>query len=156
MYALSFALQPGATTQFTNYPFNSMVKFGNTYLGASSEGIYLLDGSDDNGVEIEAYFEPITTDFGSDNPKRMRFIYLGYEAQGDLELTLKADDKATETVVLEAESTKIGQQRRRVPATRELQGRYWNLQVKNMDGCDFAVDSIDVRMVTRSQGITRG
>ena len=156
MYALNFALQPGATTQFTNYPFNSMVKFGNTYLGASSEGIYLLDGSDDDGSEIEAYFEPITTDFGADNPKRMRFIYLGYEAQGDLELTLKADDKDTETITCEAESTKTGQQRRRVPATRELQGRYWNIQVKNMDGCDFAVDSIDVRMIARSQGITRG
>ena len=50
--------------------FNSMCKFGETYLVATEDGgLVSVGGLDDNGVDIDAYFEPVTTDFGVPNPK---------------------------------------------------------------------------------------
>jgi len=146
MYVLDHALQSRATTQYVNYDFNSMVKFGDKYLGACSDGIYELDGDTDDGKYIGAYFEPIVTDFGISNPKKIRFVFLGYEAEGDLIVTLAADEGARQSYVVD--SLKTGQQSRCITTNRNMQGRYPMLGVSNVCGCDFGVDSIDVAIVT--------
>jgi len=152
MYVLDYSIQPGATTQYINYDFNSMVKFGNTYLGACADGIFELGGDDDEGVAIGAYFEPIMTDFGTSKPKKVRFMFLGYEAEGDLLVTLSADEGVEYSFTVA--STKTGQQRRRVAGRRDIQGRYIMFRVSNVDGCDFGLDSIDVSLVIFSEGHT--
>ena len=145
MYVLDYALQARATTQYINYDMNSMVKFGDTFLGASPDGIFELDGATDNGEDIGAYFEPIITDFGISNPKKVRFVFLGYESEGDLIVTLAADEEVRQSYVVD--SLKTGQQSRRMTGNRNMQGRYVMLGISNTDGCDFGVDSINVAIV---------
>ena len=146
MYVLDHALQPRATTQYINYDMNSMVKFGDKYLGASSDGIYELDGDTDDGDSIGAYFEPIVTDFGISNPKKVRFVFLGYESEGDIIVTLAADEGIRQSYIVD--SLKTGQQNRRIPSNRNMQGRYVMVGVSNVCGCDFGVDSMDMVIVT--------
>ena len=145
-YVLDHALQARATTQYIDYDFNSMVKFGDTFLGACDDGIFELDGATDNGNDIGAYFEPIITDFGISNPKKVRFVFLGYEAEGDLIVTLAADEGTRQSYVVD--SLKTGQQGRRMTSNRNMQGRYIMLGVSNTEGCDFGVDSVDLVIVT--------
>lgn len=156
MFVLDYAFQPGATTQYTNYDFNSMVKFGDTFLGACNngidDGIFELDGDTDNGDYIGAYFEPITTDFGISNPKKVRFIFLGYEAEGDLIVTLSADEGSEQSYTVDSQKT--GQQRRRVPTNRNMQGRYIMSRISNVLGCDFALDAMDVTIIIMPHGLT--
>jgi len=144
MFVLDYAIQPGGTTQYINYDFNSMVKFGDVYLGASADGIYELEGDTDDGDRIGAYFEPVVTDFGINNPKKVRFMFLGYEAEGDLIVT-SGDNRST--VSRTVDSVRTGQQWRRITGTREIRGRYLTFQISNVDGCDFGIDSIDVVFV---------
>jgi len=152
MFVLDYAIQPGGTTQYINYDFNSMVKFGDVYLGASVDGIYELDGDTDDGDRIGAYFEPVVTDFGINNPKKVRFMFLGYEAEGDLIVTF-GDNRST--VSRTVDSVRIGQQWRRITGIRGIRGRYLTFQISNVDGCDFGIDSIDVALVVmpRSFGV---
>jgi hypothetical protein len=121
-----------------------MVRFGDKHLGACSGGIFELDGDDDNGIDIEAFFEPIITDFGISNPKKVRFVFLGYESDGDLLLTLAADERNEQSHTVD--SLKTGQQERRVPANRNMEGRYIMVRVSNVAGSDFGLDSIDVAL----------
>ena len=151
MFVLDYAIQPGGTTQYINYDFNSMVKFGNIYLGASADGIYELDGDTDDGDPIGAYFEPIVTDFGINNPKKVRFMFLGYEADGDLIVTF-GDNRSW--VSRTVDSVRTGQQWRRITGTREIRGRYLTFRISNVDGCDFGIDSIDVAVVTMPRSFT--
>jgi hypothetical protein len=148
-YIFDYSIPVKATTQYTNYAFNSMVKFGDKYLGADANGIHELDGDTDNGLDIDAFFEPILTDFGFSNPKRVRFIYMGYEADGNLLLTLAADQGA-ETDISVA-SGKTRQQRKTIPGLRSIQGRYFMFRISNVNGCDFGVDSIDVECCVMPQ-----
>ena len=145
MYVLDYAIQPGGTTQYINYDFNSMVKFGDIYLGASSDGIYELDGDTDDGVDIGAYFEPIVTDFGINNPKKVRFMFLGFEAEGDLIVTFGDNRSMISRTV---DSVRTGQQWRRITGNRDIRGRYLTFRISNVGGCDFGIDSVDVVLVT--------
>jgi hypothetical protein len=145
MFVLDYALQPRATTQYINYDFNSMVKFGDMYLGACDDGIFELDGDTDSGDYIGAYFEPIVTDFGISNPKKVRFMFLGYEAEGDLVITLSADEGDEQSYTVD--SIKTGQQARRISINRNMQGRYIATKISNVLGCDFGFDSMDVALI---------
>ena len=149
---LNTNLENRATTQFKNFSFNSMVNFGTRELGASDAGLFTLGGSDDNGAQIAAHFELLATDFGIPQPKRLRFLYFGFESDGDLEIGVKADLEAERAYNLPANKT--GQQRTRIPVGRDGQGRYWSLIIRNKNGCNFAMDSIYVMPVVRSHGIS--
>ena len=148
---LNTNLEVRATTQFKNYAFNSMVNFAGRKLAASDQGLFDLGGDDDNGTPIDAHFELIATDFGIPNPKRLRFLYFGFDASSDLEVAVKTDDGDERAYDITANKT--GQQRSRVPVGRDGRGRYWSLILRNKAGCDFAIDSIYVMPVVGSHGI---
>jgi len=133
-----------APTQYANYNFDSMCKFGDIYLGCNELGIFTLDGETDSNVHIDAFFELLLTDFGIPNQKRIRKAYLGYEASGSLVLEVKDDDNNIRRYTVESA---LGNQRQhgvRVPVGRDGKGRHWAFRVENVAGCDFSVDSIDV------------
>ena len=69
--------KPGGTTQYKNYEFNSVAKIGGRYYGASSDGLFLLDGEDDAGEPVEASFGLGQLDFGSPQLKTVAHCYLG-------------------------------------------------------------------------------
>jgi len=81
--------KPGGTTQYENYPFNSVAKIGGRYYGASEDGLHLLEGEDDAGQPIEASFGLGQMDFGSPQIKTVTYCYLG-AAAGGMRLELQA------------------------------------------------------------------
>ena len=139
-----------ATTQYTNWNFNSMVKFGDKFIGASDDGLFEICNDRDDGVPIGAYFEPITTDFGISAPKRMRYMYFGFEANGGMRIDVSVDQQAARTYDIPAHKT--GQQRTRISIGRDGKGRYWSFRIKNINGANFSFDSVEVLPVVRQQG----
>jgi hypothetical protein len=135
------------TSQFKNYNFNSMVKFGGTYLGANNHGIFELVGSKDNTSIITAEFAPVTTDFGISSSKRLYAMYLGLETDDDLLVQIYADEVLVKTYTLTAKKT--GQQRIRKRIGWDAKGRYWSFIISNPKGNHFAIDAIDILPQTR-------
>ncbi len=140
-----------ATTQYQNFCFPSMVRFGEKYLGASGDGLFELGGDDDDGVDIDAGFKLVDTDFGIENYKKLRVMYFGLEATGNLTITIVADENATRTYDIPKKESGL-QQRVRVPVGRDIYGRYLSFEVNNKKGCDFSVDSITALPVVRNHG----
>ena len=81
--------KPGGTTQYRNYPFNSVAKIGGKYYGASADGLFLLEGDDDNGEPIESVFGLGQMDFGNPQLKTVTYCYLG-AAAGAMRLEIDA------------------------------------------------------------------
>ncbi len=135
-----------AATQFCNYNFNSFCKIGDKYFGASDSGIFELEGDKDNGINIDAFFELPVSDFGIVNVKRIRKLYVGYEAKDDLIATVKDNEDNTRSYTLsylDYDRQNGGQ----VDVGRDGLGRYWQIRIDNTNGCYFAVDSIDLLLV---------
>ena len=147
---LELNLKNRAATQ-TTLPFNSMCKFGNSYLGATSSGLHSMGGYNDAGVVIPAFIKSGTMDFGVGNVKRFRFFYFGLETNGGLVLKVYCDDElaAEEYTVAPAETTSM---RVRVPISRVHQGRYWAWSVENVSGAFFALYSVEALPVILHPG----
>jgi hypothetical protein len=140
---LCLALERLAASQYENYNFNSMCKFGDVYLGANDNGIFVLDSGDtDAGSAITAFFETVTSDFGIEHQKRIRRAYFGYETDGELMLILKDDDGNERVYNVDPNHPNHQQHTSTLPIGRDGKGRYWMIRVENVRGSDFSIDSL--------------
>lgn len=143
-------------SQYINYNFDSMCKFGDVYLGCNSSGIFELGGNKDELTDIDAFFELVTTDFGITNQKRIRKAYLGYEASGSLVLEVRDDEDNVRRYILPALLEDQRQHGASIPIGRNGKGKYWTFKLENVGGCDFSVDSLDalVTILSKKPGKT--
>jgi Concanavalin A-like lectin/glucanases superfamily len=56
-------------THYTNFPFTHVVRYRDSYYGANSTGLYLLEGTTDDAASIPFAVKTGTTDFGSPEKK---------------------------------------------------------------------------------------
>lgn len=141
---LCLCIEGNQASQYANYNFNSMCKFNGAYLGASEDGIFTLeDGDLDDTAEIEAFFELATTDFGIANQKRLRSVYLGYEADGDLMMTVEDDEGGERRYSVEPNHLDNKENTTKIDIGRDGKGRHWTFRIDNVNGSDFSIDSIE-------------
>jgi hypothetical protein len=142
---LCLQLERSALSQYANYNFNSMCKFNGEYLGANENGIFSLDDGDlDGTTQIDAFFELLTSDWGIEHQKRIRSLYVGYETNGQLMVTVKDDDDNQREYVLEPNHLDNKQHSAKLFGDRNGKGRYWMIRFDNVNGSDFSVDNVKV------------
>jgi len=141
-------LKRSAPYQWANFNFNSMAVFNGVPIATNEDGLYsLFDSDQDDGSEIDAFFELTTTDFGDSGTKAFRFLILSGKYSEVMKVTLKSDDATTRPYLVRPKSTGLKQSRaERIPCRRDHQGVYWMVRVDNKSGGDFSVDAIDARI----------
>ena len=140
---LCLSLERVAPSQWANYNFNSMCKFGDQYLGANEDGLFILEEADKDGAEdILAFFRTALTDFATVNQKRLRKIHVGYETDGKLEVRVGTDEGEDLVRELHPRRDNNREHSQKVSVGRDRKGRYWDLEVRNVDGADFSVDEV--------------
>ena len=144
-FALNINLSNMAVTQFCEYNFNSFCKIGDKYFGANDSGIFELTGNNDAGINIDAFFELVLSDFGLFNIKRIRAACVGGEANGQLTFTVKDDENNSRSYPLDLASGNR-QSSGKVPVGRDGLGRYWQIRISNISGIYFAIDSIELAL----------
>lgn len=129
-----------AASTYTNFPFNSFCEFEGDYYGAAADGIYELDGDDDDGDAIRARLRLGMSNLGIAREKRIPALYLAYAADG--RLVLKA-------IVTEIDGTRSewwyqltprgagGVREGRIQMGRGLKAVFWDFEIANIDGADF-------------------
>lgn len=147
----------GATTQYIGFNYNSLVKFENSFFAASENGLYKIDGTTimfpetlTREEDFESYFEIGTIDFGVSQQKRLRAIYVGYEADGDITIKISTELSSEESYVLPASIN--NQYAKKTTINRSLKGRYWTFQVYSNNNVKFAIDEIKILPIIRSHG----
>jgi hypothetical protein len=135
-----------ALTQYDNFPFNSFAQFNGVTLGASADGLFALSGATDNGAAINAFARVGITDFGTSHLKRVDRIYVGYRADGDLVLRVLTDETQQRDYLLRAGASGLHGSHARLG--RGVEARYWQFEVRNMNGADFDINTIELKPTT--------
>ena len=138
-------LNTKAPFEYTNYPFNSFALCGQRPLALKEDGLYELVGDDDAGEMIEAHIKTGLVDFGTQHLKNVCRAYLGYKADGALFLHVTDTDGGEKReVIYELDRTFGAPKEARIKLGKGVRARYWQFELKNVDGSDFTLDALDV------------
>ncbi|MEJ5125862.1 hypothetical protein WH367_07360 [Comamonas sp. MYb21] len=133
---------PGGTTRYERYPYNSYATIGGKHYGASEEGLFLLDGDDDAGQPIEAVFGMGQLDFGSPQVKILSYCYLG-AAAGSMRLQIDSLlNGRPASYTYPARGHGASMREVRFDLGRGLRSAYATPTFKNSNGDAFEVDAI--------------
>lgn len=127
-----------AMTEYLEFPFNHIAIFEGQAVVFATDSAYVLGGDLDEGIDIDSMFELPPNDFGGSNLKRMPYMYIGSKTNAAMQVTVVADE--TEAL---ANLTATNGRNRRAKMARGIKARYWAARVENVDGEDFAIDSIE-------------
>jgi hypothetical protein len=139
---LAMNLSHFGVTEHENYPFNSFCNYHGTgiYIGASEDGIFLLDGEDDNGVKIEAAIQMGTEDLWKDYIKRLREGFAVIRG-GPLQLQIVLDEGRLDPVIRNLESVVNTMHEERIKFPHGLKNRFVSFIWRNLGGSDFDFES---------------
>lgn len=131
--------ETGATSTYEGFDFNSLVKWGDTYLGAKADGIYELEGADDEGQPIRAQISFGMSTFGTLSKKMVEHAYLGVASDGHLYVRITADGQ-TYTYKTDRSAQDFYTQRARLG--KGLRATHITLEVLNEVGSDFELSDV--------------
>lgn len=143
-------MENGASGQYDNYGFNSFFESDGKYYGVADDGIYELDGDDDNGAEILALIQAGKSDLGTPRQKRIENVYAGVSSEGKLLLKVEADGQS---YTYEARSSSETLENHRFDVGKGLRGNYYDFTLLNQNGDDFDLESISFEPVVLSRKI---
>lgn len=128
-----------APSEYDNYPFESLARFGQRYYGASEQGFFLLDGDDDAGEPIQGSILTGETDFGSPQLKRCEWCHIGYTSSGELMMKVISSQKGRRIERwYRAKTTAAGNDREgRFKLGRGVESLYYQFEWVGVDGADF-------------------
>lgn len=129
-------------SNYTEFPFAALIRHGGQHFGVASDGIYLLEGTDDAGEEINAEIKFGFDDFGADQNKRLPHVYVGCKAEGDLQFSVSVDGEPEHAYSFSPR--REGIHNTRVKPGRGHKGRYWQPGLRNIKGVDFEIASMSL------------
>ena len=144
----------GAPARYEGHDFHSFGRIGRSYLGAKADGIYLLEGDDDGGTEIDALASTGRMDFGSTRMKRVLAAYLGVDSAGQVNISLRTDADHTYGPY-QFRVIPTGHQVERAKFARGIKSRYWEFDIENVDGGDMGIDEIEFDVIELSHRLKR-
>jgi len=113
---------------YSGYDYNSFAIDYQTSIvyGCKSDGIYVLDGDDDDGTAFKTGIILPDTRFGTANNKRFRKAWLG--VSGDNVLLKAETESGWHTFCVDDAEVSL---------SRDLKGRSWKFSVENFDSLDM-------------------
>lgn len=138
-------LHKNAVTEYTNFDFNSFTEFGGNVLAAGPNGIHIIgEAADDAGTAIDSEILFGNLAYGTSRNKRVPRIYAGYRSDGVVKFTTEAQGQGVREYLL-PDNGNVAIQLRRLPIGYGPKSTYWQFGFQNVDGCDFAIDSLILR-----------
>jgi len=143
----------GAVTNYEDFTFNSFARMGQKYVGASSDGIYELNGDDDAGTDIIATVKSgLAQMVGQSRFTQFRGAYLGVrsdvEGKHKFFMKLETGDGVERTYgvnVKNMETTKIH-------LGKGLRARYFSFELTST-GQDFDLDTVEFVPILASRRV---
>lgn len=150
-------LDTNANTRYENFGYTSFGTHQGRLFGTKDDGVYLLEGDDDNGADILASFALGTTNFADPKDtkmagalKRLVAVYLGVAS--DKTMYLKIVSGGEEFLYI-SRTNNANLMQQRVDPGRGLRSTYYGFEVYNSEGSDFDLESIEFVPVKLSRRI---
>jgi hypothetical protein len=88
-------------TRYTNYPFDRIMRYKNSYFGMNSTGLYLLEGTTDfaepTPAPVQWNWRTTLTDFKSPQLKKLEVVYFGGRMPAAATVTVAVGEAGTES-----------------------------------------------------------
>lgn len=131
----------GAVTEYDNFTFNSFARQGARWLGASSDGLYQLDGPDDDGANIVARLKSGTLAFGGSQATSLKGIYLGMRVNDDArDFLLRIETGGGKTLIYKLQPKNMATTK--VNIAKGLRTRYLSFELIT-PGADWDLDVVE-------------
>lgn len=150
-YGYAINAETNASSTYTNYAFNSFFELNGRYYGVTESGIYYLDGADDAGTAISAAIRTGVTDFGTKHRKRLPRAYVGYTSDGTMVLKTLTDDAVERWYSLAQAGDAYTVKRAKLG--RGVDFSYLQMEIVNVDGADFEIDSLSLMPIVLQRRI---
>jgi hypothetical protein len=147
----AYNLNNQAPSFYENFKFNSFAKIGNDYYGLNASGLHIINANDDNGTPIEAVITTGISDFEDERTKKIQLIYANARTESALELTVRVDNEPEYSYDFISSSAGIAPTR--VKLGKGLQGRNWQIEIKNKNGADFEISDLDIPILPNSRRV---
>jgi hypothetical protein len=131
-------------TEYTNFNFNSFARFNNRYYATGEDGIYLLEGADDDGTDIAANIRTGIESLGTEYMKSIPNVYIGYKTDGQMVLktvTTSAGVKKENWYALNAVQKDVASDNR-FSIAKGVHSVYWQFELANYEGSDFELENL--------------
>lgn len=132
-----------AVSRYENWGVQSGGLFKGTYVGVGPDGVYELEGENDDGTDIDAFITLPKTDFGTSEKKGVQYMYAGMKADGGMQVRVMTDDGQEYVYELDAASAEEFRNTR-AKFGKGLKSRYYEFDILNEAGADFELDTIEV------------
>lgn len=126
--AFSINMNNGGNTEYTNFDFNSFCVFNGKLLGSNDNGIFALEGTDDNGTPITMTFRTGQGNFGNSYKKNVPDIYVSCQGAASLK-TITDDNKESSVFSVQGDNFKS----KRVKPPLGRQSVYWGVELSSSD-----------------------
>ena len=137
-------------TRYTNYPFDKIVRYKNSYFGMNSTGLYLLEGTTDDGTAIAWDFKTHISDFGTAQKKTVEYAYFGGRMPAAVTVTLHVGEKGDEVYNYTTPRGAFAQNYRQAFG-RGVKSRYYALEAAGSG--DLTLDSITLNIATLARKV---
>lgn len=129
--------ETGATTEYTNFAFNSFAQVGHKAMATSNTGLYELVGDTDNGTDIIAAIKSGYMQMNDSRFTGLKAVYLGVRGGGEYFLKLETPQGSTTYRVLAEDMATT-----KVWVGKGLRTRYLSFELIST-GQDFDLESIE-------------
>ncbi len=158
-YAVNLKHQPkpgnepvDEVTRYTNFPFTHIVRYKNSYFGANSTGLYLLDGTTDYAsptpTPIPWAFKTAMTDFKSPFQKTVASAYFGGRLGAAATIDLHVGEDGPQTYSYATVRTDHAQNYRQVFG-KGTKARYYALGASGTGTLELDDIDLDVHTLSR-------
>lgn len=141
-------------TRYTNYPFDRIVRYQNSYFGMNSTGLYLLEGTTDFADPVPTpvpwSFKTGMTDFESAQQKTVNWAYFGGRLGPAATITIHWGDTGTQSYVYACPRDTSAQNYRQVFG-RGIKSRYFAFSGAG-DGA-LSLDDISFNIATMARKV---
>jgi hypothetical protein len=139
-----------AFSRYTNFNFNSFSQLDNEYYATSEDGLYILDGDDDDGEDIKAKILTGEMDLsGLGTLSYCRNAIVTQKSDGTLTLNIYAGDEDVENYQMFGPSEK--KEPTKLVLSKGRQSTYWQFELTNDEQTKFEVDNIKIHKVVRAR-----
>lgn len=138
-------------TRYTNFPFERIVRYNNSYFGVAADGLYLLEGTTDHAtpaIQIPWEFKTHMTDFENPKEKTIVSAYFGGRLGKAETITLYAGEKAEKAYKYKTARGSTAQNHRE-KFGRGIKARYFAIGANGADGMELDNIEFNIHTLTR-------
>lgn len=136
-------MDAAGSTRYEGYDFTGFAKVDGKYYGLQSDGLYLLEGDDDNGTAVAARVNFGNLNFGTMARKALPYVYVGMASSGKTYLKVTADGS---TYTYEVRHNTELMKTHRFEPGRGLRASFYELELM-ADGTVFDLHSIEFQPI---------